>query len=707
MYRGERAVVNDMRIFRKIIDERFASLIRMDIEFRQILEDLVIDLHENPKGMIDHLVEHRYFNELVYGILRIMDHHTPMAPRIAGNAAYVIGALIDSPVGKEKVVALLQNEDRVEDTQHCLPNLAAIIETGDPEPMTNASGTASLIFESEQCLNWALEQPSCEWFISVLGQALVKGDMWVASNCALTLARISMNKNGLEKIARHPDFDELAMQLIASVGVDDEGRGMNAAFALGYLCENEDLIAKIVDYKEFWDLMHGLIQMLRSLDDGCKKNSAFCLKAISQWKIGQQQINDDPDITYLLEILTKLLTAGDEDLAKMAANILCNLAQIKKGYMLQKDDEKIAVKPTLKHVLSQMSISENYREEAFKAMKALMLDKPDPPVLKVLDAHSIHATWEVISSKCNANVQYELQSDGANIVYLGPDTSYTVTGLKEKTFYEFTLRAITDENEESFTSDPVTVQTFRSVSTPPQNLRAIQVTASQVKIVWEKPLKIIGNLKGYRVKETGSSIHYEPVSLYYIASNLEADKEYTFEVCAVTQRGDGEVASVSVRTLGHDYHAPSKPRLVCIGPNEIVCTWEPPAAKNLRIKNYEVICNGKAIYFGTVRKCIANRLKENTIHTFSVIAWTSEGRRESLPATKKTTGGYKKKALKKRPWKNESELQKWLKDEETEELKSDSEESDNGSAPTDANDNENEDSENPQKTDSENEEDSS
>ena len=37
------------------------------------------------------------------------------------------------------------------------------------------------------------------------------------------LFRISMNKNGLEKIAKHPDFDEIAMQLIASVGVDDEG----------------------------------------------------------------------------------------------------------------------------------------------------------------------------------------------------------------------------------------------------------------------------------------------------------------------------------------------------------------------------------------------------------------------------------------------------------------------------------------------------
>ena len=65
--------------------------------------------------------------------------------RIAGNAAYVLGALFDSDVGRVKVIELLNDEDRLEETQHCLPNLGALIETYDLEAMTNASGTASLI----------------------------------------------------------------------------------------------------------------------------------------------------------------------------------------------------------------------------------------------------------------------------------------------------------------------------------------------------------------------------------------------------------------------------------------------------------------------------------------------------------------------------------------------------------------------------------
>jgi len=37
--------------------------------------------------------------------------------------------------------------------------------------------------------------------------------------------------------------------------------------------------------------------------------------------------------------------------------------------------------------------------------------------------------------------------------------------------------------------------------------------------------------------------------MYYFVTNLEADKEYTFEVCAVTQRGRGEMDSITIRTL--------------------------------------------------------------------------------------------------------------------------------------------------------------
>lgn len=47
-------------------------------------------------------------------------------------------------------------------------------------------------------------------------------------------------------------------------------------------------------------------------------------------------------------------------------------------------------------------------------------------------------------------------------MYTGSEPSYLTTGLKERTEYEFRLRAFTDDDEESFVSESCTVQTFRA-----------------------------------------------------------------------------------------------------------------------------------------------------------------------------------------------------------------------------------------------------
>jgi len=295
--------------------------------------------------------------------------------------------------------------------------------------------------------------------------------------------------------------------------------------------------------------------------------------------------------------------------------------------------------------------------------------------ISVLDAYTIEANWKPIEPMSGNDVQYELYC-GDKIIYTGPELTFTTSGLKERTDYEFRLRAFTEDEEESFVSDGSVIQTFRAISSPPRNLRIVSCTSSQVKIVWEKPAKVCGNLKGYYVQEQGSAMHYEPVYLYHIASNLEADKEYIFEVCAVTQRGRGEMAEVNVRTLRTDYYAPSKPTLICVGAHEIVCTWKAPIAPAGRINGYEVMCNGKSIYFGMNKRCLATMLRPSTKYKFTVVAWTNEGRTESDVTIKKTTSSYKKKP-KRKPWKTKDDLMKWLdskeevNEEELEELGSD------------------------------------
>ena len=65
--------------------------------------------------------------------------------RIAGNAAFILGSILEDPTGRRKTMHLLQDEKHADDTSYLLPSLTALIQTHEPEAMTNASGTLSLL----------------------------------------------------------------------------------------------------------------------------------------------------------------------------------------------------------------------------------------------------------------------------------------------------------------------------------------------------------------------------------------------------------------------------------------------------------------------------------------------------------------------------------------------------------------------------------
>eukprot|EP00111_Clytia_hemisphaerica_P004757 TCONS_00013674-protein len=646
------------RRLRQILDQNIISLVHHDQNVSVSLEELVIDIMDDSASMMKQVVPHRYCADMVYALFNIMNENTPRFPRVAGNAAFILGSLLEDENGRRKVQQLLLEEKHQDDTSYLLPSLTALIQTQDQEAMTNASGTLSLLLESAEGREWALNQPSMEWMVFILSECLLQDyrDLCVASNCALSLARVCMSPKGQELVLQHKDSEHILKRLMESCTIDREGRGMNAAFALAYLCESEEGTKTITDFKECIDLQLAMINMLRSVDDGCRKNAVFCLKNISNWKNGQDSLNQDLDIEQMLSALCNLLSCGDESLGRMAAVTLTNLASRREGYMLQKDRSKAKV--VLQHVLSQMVISDAYRQDAFTAMKALMIPKPDAPTLKVLDAHCVSAEWEPVDAKSECQVFYELYCDD-KVVYTGNECAFTTRHLKEKTEYEFRLRAFTEDDEESFVSESVTVQTFRAISSPPRNVRAVSVTANKVKIVWEKPNKICGNLKGYYIQEVQHNINYKPTDMFFIASNLEADKEYHFEVCAVTQRGRGEVADLHVRTLRQDFFAPSKPKIKMLSNREIVVSWKPPSAPAGRINGYELLQNGKSVYFGMKRYHICN-VQPDSKYKFSVVVWTNEGRNESVPCQKKIPKRQLKETKKQQKFDKEEDFVNWI-----------------------------------------------
>ena len=72
--------------------------------------------------------------------------------RIAGNAVYILGALLESDNGREKVIQLLKEKNPEEDND-LIFNLARLTDlneysttmNGEIEAQTNASGTTALI----------------------------------------------------------------------------------------------------------------------------------------------------------------------------------------------------------------------------------------------------------------------------------------------------------------------------------------------------------------------------------------------------------------------------------------------------------------------------------------------------------------------------------------------------------------------------------
>nr|XP_047133893.1 uncharacterized protein LOC105849882 [Hydra vulgaris]XP_047133933.1 uncharacterized protein LOC124812036 isoform X1 [Hydra vulgaris] len=84
-----------------------------------------------------------------------------------------------------------------------------------------------------------------------------------------------------------------------------------------------------------------------------------------------------------------------------------------------------------------------------------------------------------------------------------------------------------------------------------------------------------------------------------------------------------------------DYFAPSPPQLHVHGKTEISIEWDPP--KNLlgRLNYYELRMDNMIIYRGIDRCFTAQAFHPTKVYGFTVSAWMSEGRCESLHRTRR------------------------------------------------------------------------
>eukprot|EP00794_Sanderia_malayensis_P015907 gene15907-17507_t len=589
-----------------------------------VLENLVDEFHDDKDLCSYQLLNHPGSEDILWGIVRLLGSNDSSK---AGHAAFIVGSLCDTDIGRRRMLEIvIQHKDSGFDI---LSNLTHLLYCKDGESVMNAAGTIGTLAETIEGRSWMLRKENLDDTLSKISSLLVSDNIWTGSNAALVLARLTIEEEGCARILNRRDSRKILLHLVTSLGIDESGRGMNAAFAIGRLCDMESGRRQMLMLKKCDQMLASLTSMLCSQDSGCIKNACFALGCIAGNTDGVNKLLKHEKHDKMLHCLASLLEYEDEE----TAWTIRTLSSKREGCLLLRDHKFVT--DTLTKTSKKEDLKSDIKEEVEVTLEILKrLEKQRPPVVKIESSTTANVHWSPVNPKSGLEVTYKLFLNDA-VVFSGQETSYELQNLKPTRKYSCSLQACT-EGDESPISDTVSFSMPESVPSAPQNIHVINRTTTQLKIGWEPPESPNGIVKGYQIVQEGKSGFKETKEFSQIFMNLMAGTEYNFEIYALTSPGRGEKAFITCSTVDLRQHAPPKPNLNVLGRNEILVQWDPPEEPLGRINYYEVNMDGEVIYTGVERTCTARRLLPKTEYTFTVAAWTNEGKCESDPARKKT-----------------------------------------------------------------------
>ncbi|XP_052214678.1 uncharacterized protein LOC127833449 isoform X2 [Dreissena polymorpha] len=608
-------------------EDYFSLLMSTDKKSFSALEMLVDDLHADKEKTVNKFLCHSGSEDFLWGLVRLLGNDTA---RVAGNAAYILGTLAESEIGCARVLSLVNS--RSTESKKILPNLTRMLTFDDSESVMNAAGTMGTLAESHEGREWILSEPCLPQTLEHITALLHSENLWTASNAALVLARLSISEMGCTRILEHEHSTHILSKLILSLGVDEAGRGMNAAFAIGRLCDLDQGRKRLLQLSDSERMISSLAKMLSCDDTGASKNACFALSCLATNVEGHSRLLGNTHSEEILKTLATLLNAQDSETGWFAAMTLRTLASQPKGCLRLREHPQVI--SGLKSIEVKEDVNPDLKEEAIITLEILKrLPKPSPPVILTISSNSIHVTWDPIVTKSGFQVRYQL-FDSTKCVYTGKQCECDVVGLLPNTVYVYKLRAYTEGDESPF-SDCVSIITEESVPGPPQSVRVLGTTITQLKIGWDSPSEINGTLKGYYIFLDDKEVQHT-LENTIILTSLSPNTSYEVEVCAATSKGRGEKAGCSAVTAEMGAHAPSKPHINVVGRNELYVSWGPPEVPLGRLNRYDVIMNDKIIYSGNDLNLPVRRLTPDTEYSFVIVALTSDGKFESKIAKKRT-----------------------------------------------------------------------
>ena len=258
-------------------------------------------------------------------------------------------------------------------------------------------------------------------------------------------------------------------------------------------------------------------------------------------------------------------------------------------------------------------------------------------------------TWSPPANDGGANItgyEYQVDQGGWQNAGAADARSVVVSSLENLRQYTFSLRAL---NGGTDAGAAATVDaTPRAAVTAPSAPRNLEAEAGDtvVRITWDPPADDGGSdLTAYQMRgglqttwATIPATETGPANF----SSLENGQEYTFEVRAVNEVGEGPIASVMATPRG----APSAPRNLTASPGnaQVTLTWSPPAddgGSDITGYEYQVDQdNWQSAGAADARSIVVSSGLENgTSYTFSLRALNGvgDGAVATVDATPRTT----------------------------------------------------------------------
>ncbi|MGW8956565.1 LamG-like jellyroll fold domain-containing protein, partial [Paenibacillus sp. NPDC055715] len=235
--------------------------------------------------------------------------------------------------------------------------------------------------------------------------------------------------------------------------------------------------------------------------------------------------------------------------------------------------------------------------------------------------------WDKIT---NAETYVLKRND--SIIYQGPDSTFTDTGLSPFTDYTYTLIARNSNGETN--EAKIIDKTNKSVLPTPTNI-VTTATNSSITLDWDD----VAGATTYELKRDGVSIYSGSESKFTDSTGLTAATTYTYTLVAKNGTGESSAASLQVKTADPTptTPAPATPTTPAnltgtATTTSIKLSWN--AADNA--ESYELKRDGEVVYRGSDLTYTDTGLKESTSYTYTLVAKNGTGESSAASLQVKT-----------------------------------------------------------------------